>query len=479
MKKRTVRLLENTLKGDIEIKLQDFSENPEQIKNEERKNKKVNTPAFQLMDEELITEVGSNNKSTFDNNNNNHSNKNNNTDDKKDGFLKRATLLLKSAFDFNDEHSDNNSKDIEQKKFLIKHIQSFQKFCKQEELTGDDNYNFYFMQFFEIFLIHMGFCFFGIFIVPLYRIIYGPQLIRNLGFWGKRLIKARNAQYSYWISLIITIIFSLKIYHANLQGDVNNIPDEMFFFQQIYLTISYLSILLVFLRYLIVSVKYGFFPEKYYKDIKTKILYKSNLRSNFIKNGWIEPDFSIINIYLKSAFNSNNTDYKTFFFECIGEIEENLISEITEIENEIQKGHNKKRESYTRKIKKEKKSSFRKKRNLINQSKNSAIIESQKGKESIQLNQETNNNNGNNSDYDFKNKVNELKENKKENKSLKNNIRGEEYYCSNSKIKLYMESIDEDDNDKNEHFEDALNQRNFNKVSEISDNKSKTTIFYN
>lgn len=382
----------------------------------------------------------------------------NNINDRKNlGFFKRATTLLRRAFiprdDDEEEEDGKNLNARERKKLIINHIRSFQKYCFEEELaTGEEISNFYFMQFFEIFLIHFGFFLFGIFIVPVYRFIYGPELIRNLGFWGKRINKSRNAQYFYWIVLIVTLVISYRIYLANMLGDENNIPNDKFFKQYITLSISYMSLILVILRYLIVSIKYGFFPKNYFNDIKKKNIYKSNLRVNYLKFGWIEPDFYIINIYLKSAFKSNNTNYKYFFLECVGQINEDLIAKINQIENEIQKGQNKKRESYKRKIKKEKKSALKTKRQRQTNPKkiNKEDIQTNKDALGIAQNQSLNN------EILNKNSCVEYEEDR------------------NFKMKYFFNSIDQ--SNSNGFFQDIIQSvHNKDKTQEIDDKKSNYT----
>jgi len=586
MRKRNVRLLENPLDNNLSIQLQEFSEDINQNKKGLEKDfdisKKIKQPFELMKEEEKQTEEKNNNTNkrfnhtiSFNSDNHGLAFKNNNTNDiinknnhndfdssdpkktldenfyynhndkaftantninskegQKPGFFKRATRLLKSAFILNPnknqdqnqeqkEMNDFNFQNKQSKQMILKQIQNFQKICVQEEMEGDES-NFYFKQFLEIFLLHCGFFLFGIFIVPFYKLIYGSDLIRNLGFWGKRLLSSRNAQYSYWIFFMITLAFSWRIDKANKKGNDKNIPADEFYKQEITLSISYGSILLVFLRYLIVSIKYGFFPKKYYQDIKTKVLFISNFKSNYLQYGWIEPDFSIVNIYLKSAFKSNNTNYKSFYLECVGQIKDNLVSDITKIEVEIQTGNNKKRASYARKIKKEKVSTMKvikrsskslKKVSFIEEAKKSNKELAQKLEEHLKRKNDQGKNfqilqnlklkSGNNSivdnnnfisdgniqniniDYNNNDICNESKqiENKKLSLNLLNSSSNGHVggYFEDSvaneqdfKINFFFNSFNEEKT-KNGFFDDIINERNLNKNYETDDNKSKVS----
>jgi len=485
MKKTKVKLLENTAE---EIQMEDFSQKSNTKEKENKINSKNN---FELMKEDIkqieendFNEINPNLKINFNNsigqnsiNNQFPNNLPDNTSYNQRGIYKRATKFLIEAFSFTEEkeEEDINLSNEEQKKFLIKHIQSFQRICVEEELKSDDDYNFYFLQFFEIFILHFGFFIFGIFIVPFYNFIYGPQLIRNLGFWGKRLIGSRNAQYSYWIFFMITILFTYRIQLGNIQGDDNNIPNDEFFMQHITLTLSYMSILIVILRYMIVSIKYGFFPEKYYNDIKNKRLYKSNIKSNFLKFGWIEPDFYIINIYLKAAFKSDNTHYKSFFLECAGEIKESMISKITEIENEIQKGNNKKKESYKRKLKKEKKSTLKSKRTSKNTSnlKKTVLNETKSNSPNIDVNLKIDQNSVEKNTIKSKTIKFKLGSNTSLNIISNNSIILNCEEKNNKKMSdLSLKSLNEE-NSNYELSDDARREKNFN--NETFDNISKAS----
>lgn len=553
MKRKNLKLLDNKIENNLSIQLQEYSEEKEISKKSPEKDSnksKQLKQQFEHLKEEIKSPKEENDNSNKTNinsvtfsdksiNNNNNKNYNSNetiheflptfndnynyntentkrnlddnfyfnhnegnstkinaNEEQKDadapGFFKRATILLKNAI--NNLHEEETAgfdlKNKQDKKFIIKHIKSFQKFCVQEEINGDEISNFYFMQFLEIFLLHIGFFIFGIFIVPLYRFIYGPELIRNLGFWGKRLIRSRNAQYSYWIFFMITLGFSFAINNANEKGNEFNIPDEKFYKQEITLSISYCSVLLVFIRYLIVSIKYGFFPKKYYNDIKKKNLYKSNIKSNFLKFGWIKPDFSIINIYLKSAFKSNNSNYKSFYLECVGQIKENLITKITDIENEIQIGNNKKRESYTRKIKKEKVSAIKFVKTNSQILNNSSIIEEKRTNKDLDFCLEENMNknlkileclksnsikNNNKETLDKIERINSEKDHKPNldhlsDEYLEDNIQSD----TDFKMRFFLNSFEEE-KCKNDLFEDILKERNLNKNSETDDNKSKVS----
>jgi hypothetical protein len=350
--KNKERLLDTINTSEFSLELQDFSNKRISIDIEKETN---NYGFVKMKNEKLISNDNINNDNNNKQKNKSFYNKEILDDER---FPEKYPKIIKE---------EKNMSEKEKEKFIKQQYEGYQTYCIHEELKENENSHFYFSQFFEIFILHLLFSIFGIFIVPLYRLIYGRELIRNLGFWGKKNTSTRNAQYFYWICFIITVIFSIRIQISNKKFDKNLIISEMknnknfnqafiiddiWFNQYIFLSMAYMSILLVILRYLIVSIKYGFFPKNYFNSVKYKLIYKSNLKYNFIKNGWINPDFYLINIYFHSAFNYLNVNPKRFFLECVGKIDQNLEKKILEIENDFSDGHLKRRNSYIRRMKK-------------------------------------------------------------------------------------------------------------------------------
>jgi hypothetical protein len=367
--KNKERLLDNNNPTEFSFELSDLSNTKISINKENDTN---NLRFFKMVNEKSKTNIN-NNFNKINNNNNINTNftnleKNINFFDKEIQDDKRFSETNPNII-----KEEKNMSEKEKEKFIKQQYEGYQTYCIHEEIKGNENENYYFnfFQFFEIFILHLLFSIFGIFIVPLYRLIYGRELIRNLGFWGKKLYSIRNTQYFYWICFIITIIFHMRIRFANKKLinlsykninhiinnknlNNNNIVDDVFFNQYIFLSMAYMSILLVILRYLIVSIKYGFFPKSYYHSIKYKLIYKSNLKYNYISDGWINPDFYMIDTYFLSAFNYLNVNPKRFFLECVGKIDQNLEKKILELDNDFSDGHLKRRNSYMRKMKKNK-----------------------------------------------------------------------------------------------------------------------------
>ena len=126
-------------------------------------------------------------------------------------------------------------------------------------------------------LLHMGFFIFGPFwhLFMLYK--YGKNLSCNMNFWGDKLKKTVFLQYFFWITTLLTVIFSINIWN-NTYNDLISKFNNLY----IFLSIGYMSQIMIIIRYLIVCVKYGFFPKGYYELYKKEDLMEHSSKSNFL-----------------------------------------------------------------------------------------------------------------------------------------------------------------------------------------------------
>ena len=119
-----------------------------------------------------------------------------------------------------------------------------------EEMTKyyiNEDTVFHFKHFFETLIIHILYFFFGPIMVIIIIRCYGKFFIRNLGFWGKKLIKSHLLQIFFYINFVTTLTLSFIILKYNDSNTFKN--------QYIFLTPSYLSLVFILIRYIIVCVK--------------------------------------------------------------------------------------------------------------------------------------------------------------------------------------------------------------------------------
>ena len=176
--------------------------------------------------------------------------------EKTQNFIKETNLMALEKLEISEENND---------KELLIGVKHFRQFNVKQDLL-EESTNFYFLQFFEMLLLHLGFFLFGPFFNIFISYKYGVNLVKNLIFWGFSDKKTLAIQYILWVTTVTTIILSYLI-----ARDYNE-KEGYFLDKQIFLSISQMSQILIIIRYLIVCVKYGFFPNEYYKRFKTDSL---------------------------------------------------------------------------------------------------------------------------------------------------------------------------------------------------------------
>ena len=187
-------------------------------------------------------------------------------------------------------------------------------------------------QFFEALSVHLLYFLFGPFIVPFLMLFNGKSFVINLGFWGTKLLKYHLLQLFYFLTLVITTILSILIL---LKGDAGK--DNDYKNQYIFLTPSYISQVYILIQYVNVSVKYGFFPRKYYNLWKTSLITRTEINSNYIYEGWINPSILSLDCYLKENLQRQEIDINNFNIQCIGKVLENFPMKLSLSELQLKK----------------------------------------------------------------------------------------------------------------------------------------------
>jgi hypothetical protein len=212
----------------------------------------------------------------------------------------------------------------------VEHIASL--FVKEEELC-----KFHFHQFSEMLKINLLYFIFGPFsVLPLAR-WYGLELLRNTGFWGKRLIKTHLIQLFFWMCFVSTVILTVL---CSYLPEWKN--------QYIFLSSAYLSQVLVIIRYISVCVKYGYFPLEYYRRFKTEKLTRTEVKSNFLINGWIHARLMSFDIYLIEIMKKFSIESSEFKFQFLGKPSKDFEVGLFELDRIINNDANKLRDSISR-----------------------------------------------------------------------------------------------------------------------------------
>lgn len=242
-------------------------------------------------------------------------------------LIEKTNQLIKEAILKDDKINDKEEKENNDK--ILHHIRDYRQYSISQDML-DEQTTFYFNQYFEMILLHMGFFILGPFLNLFILYKYGKNLSCNMNFWGDKLKKTLILQYFFWITSIMTITLSIIIWkntYENSRSSFNN--------QYIFLSIGYLSQILIIIRYLTVCVKYGFFPKGYYELFKKEDLMEHSLKSNFLYNGWINPRFKIIDELINESLLENKIDLTIFNLQCVGKIDSKLIHDLKMIELEI------------------------------------------------------------------------------------------------------------------------------------------------
>lgn len=272
---------------------------------------------------------------------------NSKADDKKPVEKRVSPEKKKSIFMINnplEEEEDEEKEEKNQKKVEFNQVveEMAQFYINEPEFS-----NFYFSQFLETVAIHTIYFLFGPLIVPFLFLIYSKNFIRNMGLWGKKLGSSHRVQIFYWISFVITIV--LTIYINNAEGDTKSIWN----LQLVFLCPAYITQIMVLIRYITVCVKYGFFPREYYKKWKSARLTRTEVKSNFLLQGWIKPSLLVLDVYLKEIFQKFNIDVNYFKFKFAGKLPDKMKNSLLEVDKLINEDARRIRFSIFRRMKKE------------------------------------------------------------------------------------------------------------------------------
>ena len=227
--------------------------------------------------------------------------------------------------------SDTIENSEEEVKFNLVVEQLTKFYIKEKKIT------FKLEQFLEMLCIHLLYFLFGPFICPILNKIFGIYTIRNLGFWGKKLIKSHLIQIIYFINFHITIILTIVYYTKEKDLIIYFIP-------------SYLSQIIVIIRYIIVCIKYGYYPKDYFKKWKNKAITRTEIKSNFLFYGWIKPSSLFLDCYLKEVLEKLEIDTKDFTIQCIGNQNTSIQSKLDETNKKIKDDASKIRKSFCRRL---------------------------------------------------------------------------------------------------------------------------------
>jgi hypothetical protein len=125
-----------------------------------------------------------------------------------------------------------------------------------------------------------------------------------------------------------------------------NDKEGLFVDKEIFLSLSIMSQILIIMVYLIVSVKYGFFPNEYFKRFKRDLLLEHMIKANYLDHGWINPKLDIIDELINESLINNKIDLSIFNLQCLGEVDDKLVHELKMIEIQIGKDKEKMKIEY-------------------------------------------------------------------------------------------------------------------------------------
>lgn len=253
-------------------------------------------------------------------------------------LIDKTKQLIKETILKDDKINDKEEKENNDK--ILNHIRDFRQYSLSQDML-DEQTTFYFDQYFEMVLLHLAFFLFGplLHLFMIYK--YGKNLSCNMNFWGDKLRKTLVLQYFFWITTLFTAIISIVILKNTYKDSTSKFNN-----QYIFLSIGYMSQILIVIRYMTVCVKYGFFPKGYYELFKKEDLMEHSLKSNFLYNGWINPRFKIIDELINESLIENKIDLSIFNLQCIGKIDTKLIHDLKMIELEISEDQEKLKNEY-------------------------------------------------------------------------------------------------------------------------------------
>lgn len=260
-------------------------------------------------------------------------------------FFKKASEFVESPLEAEEEDEEGEEKAVKKMEFNEVVEEMAQYYIKEDGYS-----NFYVKQFFETVCIHLIYFIFGPLIMPLLFKKFGRNFMRNMGLWGKKVGASHRVQIFYWVTFIITLIITIVIL-CNSEGE-----SQMYFNSQyVFLSPAYISQIMVLIRYLTVCVKYGFFPPEYYLKWKTTRLTRTEVKSNYLLQGWIKPSLLVLDVYVREIFQKFNIDPNNFKLQCVGRLPEHMNNSLVEVDRIINEDARRIRQSIFRRFKKESK----------------------------------------------------------------------------------------------------------------------------
>jgi hypothetical protein len=255
-------------------------------------------------------------------------------------FLKRA-----SAF-YEVQESDEEIDDEEDARHKVEFNKKVEEMAKYY-LNETEISKFYPKQFIETLMIHLIYFIFGPIFIALYFRLWGKDFMRNMGFWGKKVKSSHFIQIFYWLCSMITLLLTIWIRMTD--------EESVWYYQISFLTPAYIANIMILIRYTIVCVKYGFFPPEYYQKWKTTRLTRTEVKSNYLLQGWIRPSLLTLDVYLREIFQKYNLDVNEFKFQLAGPIPIKMSNSLMEIDSKISEEASRIRNSIIRRLNKQKK----------------------------------------------------------------------------------------------------------------------------
>jgi len=257
------------------------------------------------------------------------------------GFNSFVNNIMPSPFEDN-ESEDEDDEVIEEEpkvKFNHKVSELAEFYIKENQMSS-----FYFFQFLQTVIIHLIYYVLGPLSVPILFWVFGRNFTINMGFYGKKVGASHIIQIFYWLTFLATTVFTIMIQIAD--------KTSIFYKQYVFLCPAYISQIMILIRYITVCVKYGFFPPDYYKKLTKTRLTRTELKSNFLLQGWIKPSLLVLDVYLKEIFQKFNIDVNKFKFQCIGSLSKNLKEDLNHVDLIINEDVKKIRQSVFRRFNK-------------------------------------------------------------------------------------------------------------------------------
>ena len=257
-------------------------------------------------------------------------------------FNKLVNNIVASPFEETDEDEEEEEeiKEEESKvKFNEKVSQLAEFYINEDEISS-----LYFNQFFETVLLHLIYFVFGPLSLPLLLRFWGKNFIKNIGFYGKKVGSSHIIQICYWLTFVLTTIFTFLV--------LTSTQESVFYNQYLFLCPAYISLTMILIRYIIVCVKYAFFPPEYYKKLKNSRLTRTEVKSNFLLQGWVKPSLLVLDVYLKEIFQKSNIDIDKYKFQCMGSMSDKFKNELNEIDMIVNEEVRRIRQSLFRRLKK-------------------------------------------------------------------------------------------------------------------------------